>query len=120
MMEAMLERQTLLVIRHRVYIYGMGQSILVAPHLHTVRRTKRQIQDDEIKVDDRGTCVDKCTYNRDIDPTTTRPVEAKTIEESSKFENCILARSQQHITKMRPKGEVMNVIMRLMSQDALE
>ena len=44
------------------------------------------------------------THNRDIDPTETRPVEAVTLEESSEFGHCILARTQQNITKMRTGG----------------
>ena len=35
---------------------------------------------------------------RDIDPTTARPAEAETIEESSKFGHCILVRTQQNHT----------------------
>ena len=97
--------QILLEIGHCVHIYGMGQSMLGAPQPHTVRRTKRQLQDDEITIDGRGTCVDGSTHSRDIiDPTTTRPVEAKAFEESSKFEHCILARTQQNITMMRSEG----------------
>ena len=46
--------QILLEIGHCVHIYGMGQSMLGAPQPHTVRRTKRQLQDDEITIDGRG------------------------------------------------------------------
>ena len=78
--------------------------MLEAPQPHTVQRTKRKLQNYEIKIDGRGTCVDGSNQNRDIDPTRTRPVEAETIEESSEFGHCILARTQQNITKMRPEG----------------
>ena len=78
--------------------------MLEAPQPYTVRRTKRQLKDDEIKIDGRGTCVDGSIQNRDTGPTTTRPVEAEVFEESSEFGHCILARTQQNITKMRLEG----------------
>ena len=65
-------------VEHRVYINGLGQSMLEAPQAHTVRRTTRQIQDDEITIDGRSTCVDGSTQNRDTSPTSTRPLEAET------------------------------------------
>ena len=78
--------------------------MLEAPQPHTVQRTKRQLQDDEITIDDRSTCVDGSAKKRDINPTTMRPMEADTFEESKEFGHCILARTQQNITKMRPEG----------------
>ena len=89
-METMLAGQNIFEIEHCVYIYGLGQSMLEAPQPHTVWRTTRQIQDDEIKIDGRSTCADGSTQNRDIDPTTARPVEAETFEESSEFGHCVL------------------------------
>ena len=71
-------QKNLLDIEHSVYIDGMGQSMLKAPQLHTVQRTTRQIQDDEIMVNDRGMCVDGSTHSRETDPTTMQPVEAET------------------------------------------
>ena len=78
--------------------------MLGAQQPHTVQRIKRQLQDDEIKIDGRGTCADGSTHNRDIYSTLTRPEEVETIEESSEFEHYILTRTQQDITKMHPEG----------------
>ena len=87
----MLARQNILEIEHSVYIHGMGQSMLEAQKPHTVRRTTRQIQDDEITIDGRSTCVDESIQDRDNNPTPTRLMEAETFEESSKFRHCVLA-----------------------------
>ena len=87
----MLVGQNILESEHYVYIHGLGQIMLDATQPHTVRRTTRQIQDNEITIDGRSTCVDGSTHNRDADPTSTRPVEAGTVEESCEFGHCILA-----------------------------
>ena len=40
--KTMLARQNILEIEHSIYIHGMGQIMLEAPKLHTVRRTPDQ------------------------------------------------------------------------------
>ena len=79
----MLARQNILEIGHCVHIHGLGQSMLEAPQLRPIRRRTRQMQDDKIMIDSRGTCVDGSTQNRNTDPTPMRPVEVQTFEESS-------------------------------------
>ena len=93
-----------LEIRHCVYIYGMGQSMLEAPQLHTDWRTQNKY-----KITRLWLMADACVLMEapatDIDPTATRLVEAETIEESWKFGHPILAWRQQNIMKMRPEGD---------------
>ena len=116
----MLAGQNLLGIGHCVHIYGMGQSMLEALQPHTVQRTKRQIKDDEIMIDGRGTYVDGSTHNREIEPATTQLVEAETLK---KAVNLVIAYWLEHnIISQRCvwKGEVTNVLMTMMHPEELK
>ena len=95
----------------------MGHSMLEAPKLHTVRRTQRQRQDDEITIDGRSTSLDGSTQHRDTYPTPTRPMETETPEESNKFNHCVMAGT----TRQRIQREgVTNILMSLGQSEELK
>ena len=90
--------------------------MMEAPRPHTIRRAKRHLQDDKIKINGRDTCVDGGTQNRDIESTKARLVEAEIIEESSNLDIAYWLEQNRISRRCVWKGEVMNILMGSMSK----